>query len=166
MTFLCFFLVTFVNFTIEPLLQPRDIYTWRREPIVIERELYIAVDESKQSNMLRNELTQDWTKAINPDVLSEMNKQEKEAYRVRAEQLNSIRDNFRVKVHIIEWHDDRLDGQVVPFPCFMFGKYGDWIEFHEKTFTTSTWPLLTVDAIIERRYYERDLHLAVKKERN
>lgn len=122
------------------------------ENVSEERILYIAINSSFESSLLKDELTRDWTKP-NPDALKTMTEQDKENLYLLGNKFNLIRESLNLKFKFVEWPNVPNDLRI--YPSFKFGKYGVWEPFDKRAFQTTTMPLLTV-RYLNDLYYTKD----------
>jgi hypothetical protein len=111
----------------------------------VERdEIYIGLNSSFNSELLKDELTRDWTQ-YNPEA--NLTISQIEEVKKQGEYYNKIRDELCSDFHFVDYL--KTPNEIRKYPCIKVGKYGVWKEIDERAFLTSTFPLLTVIALAD-----------------
>ncbi len=112
-------------------------------PPVVERdEIYIGLNSSFQSELLKDELTRDWTQY---NAKANLTSSQIEEVKKEGEFYNKIRDELDTDFHFIDYL--KVPNNIRKYPCIKVGKYGIWQEIDSRAFQTSTFPLLTIIAL-------------------
>ena len=105
--------------------------------------LYILYDESRRSRMLKAELGRDWR-----------------SYDKSLKHLDHIRKNLLVReiiwvnyIDIKQLRDAKVKETPETLPAYRLSPVGEFTTFPSKCFVCDTWPLLSVNAIINKDSY-------------
>jgi hypothetical protein len=135
-----------------PIPEDRECYQWGvmhpYEPWDGKtKTLHIVIDYSFESKLIERELTRDWTKFAKG---SELQRFRGMALGCR---MSTIREYFRMKIHIVHKRDTQYRGEC---PAYQIER-GKCIPFDKRAFLTTTYPLLTVEYVINQYYQDSDL---------
>jgi hypothetical protein len=111
--------------------------------VLPDKNIYIVLDDSSKSKMLKDELTRDWTNTPNATrgnipflwLVGQDVKRFKKEY----------------KIHI------KYDPLMTDGPKYSFHKRRKWIRFKDKVFTENTWPYKTLRSHASYYYYPMTL---------
>ena len=116
----------------------------------IRPNLHIIYGRDAHSQLLVAELTRDWTstkRPINPDSHSLLSR------------MNALRDHVRPHLTLVDARSDPLLRYRRDLPLWRIREHGQTHPFNPLTFAESSWPLLTVEALV----YESTVDLAAWK---
>lgn len=102
-----------------------------------KEEMYITVDNDRESQMIQSELTRDWRKP-NPNI--QFDEKTLEQIQKRGEELNRIRDSLNLEFKFLDPIHTPL--HIKPL-SYRFHRT-EWEEIDRRAFSTTTFPLKTV----------------------
>ena len=117
--------------------------------------LYIAIDSTTNSNMLKQGLEcTNWLARINPLVLQSLNPTQTSAFNDFCTRMEETRHRIAElwTVEYVNYQDE--DSPKGKYPQYRIGKYRDWEKFNSRTFSETSYPLRTVEFLYEQWYYQ------------
>ena len=116
--------------------------------------LYIAIDSTANSQMLKRELEcTNWQARINPAVLKSLNPAQRSSFNEFALRMDKSQKRISElwTVVYINYHD--AGSPTGTYPKYRIGKYREWNEFNSQAFSEVSYPLRTVEHLYEQWYY-------------
>ncbi len=129
--------------------------------------LYIAIDSTTNSQMLKRELEcTNWSVRINPVVLQSLNPAQRSSFNEFCLRMDKTKKRISElwTVKYVNYHDDNSPRGT--FPKYRIGKYRKWHTFNSQAFSETSYPLRTVEHLYEQWYYQDFVDVVLKKYKN
>lgn len=126
--------------------------------------LYIAIDSTNNSQMLKRELERtNWQARINPIVLQSLNPAQRSSFNEFC--LRMEKSQKRISklwtVEYVNYHDENAPTGI--YPQYRIGKYREWNQFNRRSFSEVSYPLRTIEYLYEQWYYQDFVDRALEK---
>ncbi len=170
------FKAEFRRFFINPWKKPFFYFVWSIVFIIFwmlqynevfgqtSQTLYIAIDSTSNSKMLKRELEcTNWQARINPVVLKSLNPSQRSSFNEFCLRMDKTKKRISElwTVEYVNYHDE--GSPTGTFPKYRIGKYREWHDFDSQSFSEVSYPLRTVEHLYEQWYYQDFVDIALKE---
>lgn len=126
--------------------------------------LYIAIDSTTNSKMLKRELEcTNWQARINPVVLQSLSSSQRLSFNEFCLRMGKSKKRISElwTVEYVNYHDENSPTGI--YPQYRIGKHREWSQFNSRSFSEVSYPLRTIEYLYEQWYSVDFVEIALGK---